>query len=156
MTKYRCLVCGYIYDPAIGDPLAGIAPGTAFEDLPADWVCPPCGVGKEMFEAVVDAPSPVVEKVVDPAQPTDYEKKHSPQIFDQGDGVVVEVGTEISHPMEEGHHIVYIELLVDGQVVAHQDLTWSDAPRAVFTKPVGTGVLGARALCNLHGLWSNL
>lgn len=50
MTKYRCTVCGYIYDPQIGDPDNGINPGTAFEDLPDSWVCPECGVGKDMFE----------------------------------------------------------------------------------------------------------
>ena len=50
MGKYKCTVCGYVYDPAIGDPSNGIAPGTAFEDLPDDWVCPECGVGKNMFE----------------------------------------------------------------------------------------------------------
>ncbi len=48
MKKYRCEVCDWIYDPAKGDPDGGIAPGTA-EDLPADWVCPVCGVGKEDF-----------------------------------------------------------------------------------------------------------
>jgi rubredoxin len=52
MTKYECTVCGYIYDPEEGDPDGGIAPGTAFEDIPDDWVCPMCGVGKEDFEAV--------------------------------------------------------------------------------------------------------
>jgi rubredoxin len=52
LVKYECLACGYIYDPAAGDPEAGIAPGTGFEDLPEDWVCPECGVGKEMFEAL--------------------------------------------------------------------------------------------------------
>lgn len=49
MSKYVCNVCGYEYDPAAGDPDNGIAPGTSFEDLPADWVCPLCGVGKEDF-----------------------------------------------------------------------------------------------------------
>lgn len=49
MSKYVCNICGYEYDPAAGDPDNGIAPGTAFEDLPADWVCPLCGVGKEDF-----------------------------------------------------------------------------------------------------------
>ena len=49
MKKYICETCGYVYDPAKGDPESGIAPGTAFEDLPADWVCPLCGVGKEDF-----------------------------------------------------------------------------------------------------------
>ena len=49
MKKYRCEVCDWIYDPAKGDPEAGIAPGTALEGLPDDWVCPVCGVGKEDF-----------------------------------------------------------------------------------------------------------
>ncbi|MEW6720239.1 MAG: rubredoxin [Thermodesulfobacteriota bacterium] len=51
MKQYRCTVCGYIYDPAKGDPNNGVPPGTAFDNLPADWVCPLCGVGKEDFEA---------------------------------------------------------------------------------------------------------
>lgn len=50
MKKYICEVCGYIYDPAIGDPDSGIEPGTAFEDIPEDWVCPICGVGKDDFK----------------------------------------------------------------------------------------------------------
>ena len=51
MEKYVCTVCGYVYDPALGGPENGITPGTAFNDLPDDWVCPLCGVGKEDFEA---------------------------------------------------------------------------------------------------------
>jgi len=50
MIKYRCTVCGYIYDPKAGDPDSGVKPGTPFEDLPDDWVCPVCGVGKDQFE----------------------------------------------------------------------------------------------------------
>ncbi|MFH1615178.1 MAG: rubredoxin [Planctomycetota bacterium] len=50
MTKYRCTVCGYIYDPAVGDPDNGIDAGTLFEDLPDDWSCPECGAAKEEFE----------------------------------------------------------------------------------------------------------
>lgn len=49
MKKYVCDVCGYIYDPAEGDPDNGVAAGTAFADLPEDWVCPLCGVGKDQF-----------------------------------------------------------------------------------------------------------
>ena len=52
MDKYVCNPCGWIYDPAIGDPENGIAAGTAFENLPEDWVCPLCGAGKEDFEAI--------------------------------------------------------------------------------------------------------
>lgn len=50
--KWECLVCGYVYDPAVGDDTQGILPGTPFEDLPDDWVCPDCGLNKEMFEPV--------------------------------------------------------------------------------------------------------
>ncbi len=50
MTKYVCTVCGYVYDPAVGDVDNGIAAGTSFADLPEDWVCPLCGVAKDMFE----------------------------------------------------------------------------------------------------------
>ena len=50
MKKYKCTVCGYIYDPAAGDPDNGIDAGTSFEDLPDDWTCPDGGVEKDMFE----------------------------------------------------------------------------------------------------------
>ena len=49
---FVCKVCGYIYDPEVGDPDQGVAPGTAFEDLPDTWVCPECGMGKDEFEPV--------------------------------------------------------------------------------------------------------
>ena len=52
MKKYECQVCGFVYDPAKGDPDNDIAPGTAFEDLPEDWVCPLCGAEKSDFEPV--------------------------------------------------------------------------------------------------------
>jgi rubredoxin len=51
MQKYVCSVCGYVYDPAEGDPDHGVAPGTAWESVSADWVCPVCGVGKDEFNA---------------------------------------------------------------------------------------------------------
>ena len=52
VAKYRCKVCGYIYDPALGDPDGGIKPGTPFEEIPNDWVCPVCGAAKGEFERV--------------------------------------------------------------------------------------------------------
>lgn len=54
MKKFVCDTCGYIYDPEKGDPDGNIAPGTAFEDIPEDWVCPLCGVGKDDFSPVED------------------------------------------------------------------------------------------------------
>lgn len=52
MDKFVCEVCEWEYDPAVGDPENGIDPGTAFDDLPDDWVCPMCGVGKDQFAKV--------------------------------------------------------------------------------------------------------
>jgi len=52
MTKWRCNLCGYVYDPEEGDPDNNIESGTVFEDLPQDWVCPDCGGGKEEFDEV--------------------------------------------------------------------------------------------------------
>jgi rubredoxin len=50
MQSYVCTVCGYVYNPEVGDPDANISPGTAFEDLPHEWICPVCGAGKDEFE----------------------------------------------------------------------------------------------------------
>jgi rubredoxin len=50
MESWQCVICQYVYDPAEGDPENGVAPGTRFEDIPDDWVCPLCGAGKDSFE----------------------------------------------------------------------------------------------------------
>jgi len=50
MDRYVCKLCGYVYDPKDGDPDSGVKPGTKFENVPADWVCPVCGAGKGEFE----------------------------------------------------------------------------------------------------------
>ena len=50
MDKYECSICGYVYDPADGDPDSSVEPGVPFEDLPDDWVCPVCGASKDQFE----------------------------------------------------------------------------------------------------------
>ena len=50
MEKYVCSACGYVYDPADGDPDNEVKSGTAFKDISGDWVCPVCGVGKDLFE----------------------------------------------------------------------------------------------------------
>lgn len=53
-SRFQCAACNFVYDPAVGDPDGGIAPGTAFEDIPDDWVCPVCGATKDMFEKLPD------------------------------------------------------------------------------------------------------
>jgi len=55
MESWKCTKCGYLYSPVVGDSERGIAKGTAFEDLPADWTCPRCGVGKDKFVKVEKA-----------------------------------------------------------------------------------------------------
>jgi rubredoxin len=50
MKSWQCTICQYVYDPAVGDMDHGIAPGTAFEELPEEWLCPVCGAGKSLFE----------------------------------------------------------------------------------------------------------
>jgi rubredoxin len=52
MDKWKCEVCGYVYDPKEGDPDGGIAPGTPFEQIPGDWVCPICGAAKDQFTKI--------------------------------------------------------------------------------------------------------
>ena len=52
MDKYRCIPCGWLYDPATGDPETGVAPGTPFEELPEEWCCPLCGAYKSQFEKI--------------------------------------------------------------------------------------------------------
>lgn len=52
MSKWVCNVCGWIYDPAVGDPDGGLDPGTAFENIPGDWVCPDCGITKIDFTKI--------------------------------------------------------------------------------------------------------
>ena len=74
MKKYVCDVCGWVYDPAVGDPENGIEPGTAFEDIPDDWVCPLCGVGKDEF-------SPVDEYALFRSAQTAYLCKTRPRIY---------------------------------------------------------------------------
>ena len=57
MDKYVCDICGYVYDPAEGDPDNGVAPGTAWESVPESWVCPLCGVGKELSLIHISEPT---------------------------------------------------------------------------------------------------
>ncbi|ROR99086.1 rubredoxin-NAD+ reductase [Sinobacterium caligoides] len=61
MAKWECIVCGWIYDEVTGDPESGVAPGTKWEDIPEDWLCPDCGVGKDDFEQIDGGPAPQAE-----------------------------------------------------------------------------------------------
>lgn len=52
VARYECVICGHIYDEDLGDPETGIAPGTRWEDIPDDWMCPDCGAGKDSYEKI--------------------------------------------------------------------------------------------------------
>lgn len=54
MATYKCIVCDYVYDEVLGDPEHGVEPGTKFQDLPEDWVCPLCGAGKDKFQPITN------------------------------------------------------------------------------------------------------
>ena len=54
MSKWKCMACSYVYDPQAGDPEHGVPPGTPWEQVPEDWVCPVCGVPKDMFEEMAE------------------------------------------------------------------------------------------------------
>src|SRR3954462_3530251 len=58
MAKWECIICGWVYDEAKGDPDNGVAAGTLWDDVPEDWLCPDCGVGKEDFQLIEEAPAP--------------------------------------------------------------------------------------------------
>ena len=78
MTKYVCSICGYIYDEATGIPEADIAPGTKWEDLPEDWVCPLCGAAKSDFEKQGEPSAPVVKKTISVVESSRDMKEMSP------------------------------------------------------------------------------
>jgi rubredoxin len=62
MEKWQCTVCGYIYDPEIGDPENGVEPGTMFDDLRDGWVCPECGADKSQFEKIEEGTEGEIEE----------------------------------------------------------------------------------------------
>ena len=78
MNKYICSVCGYIYDEAKGIPEAGIAPGTAWEELPGDWVCPLCGAAKAEFSKQGEAAATVEKKPISVIEAISDMKELSP------------------------------------------------------------------------------
>ena len=127
MKKYRCTVCEYIYDPALGDPENGIAPGTAFEDLPDGWICPVCGEGKWAFEPLEEQKKTtktmlnlIVSLLILPLMATDTAKqvrftpKDLPYAYD---ALAPQVSEETLRFHHDKHYVGYVnklnELIVD-------------------------------------------
>ena len=180
MERYRCTVCGYVYDPKNGDPDSGIKPGTLFEELPDDWVCPICGAGKEAFEKerrtkmterlqvykceicgnIVEVLHEGNGELVCCGQPMKLFKentvdaaleKHVPVLEKTEEGIKVKVGSA-AHPMEEKHYIEWVEVIADGKAY-RQFLKPGCEPEAVFA--INVHEITARSYCNLHGLWKS-
>ena len=95
-----------------------------------------------------------LNKIKDPENATDFEKKHTPVLEISGGKVIVKIG-EITHPMEDDHYIEFIELFKDGISIAKKELKPGDKPEAEFEN-VTLGNLKAQELCNLHGLWESI
>ena len=96
-----------------------------------------------------------INKPQDPDKMTEFEKKHTPTIEISNDKVIVKVGDGISHPMEEAHYIVHIELFKGDESMEKKELKPGDKPEADFGN-VPLGYFRAQALCNLHGLWESI
>jgi len=117
--------------------------------------CPKCDVHFEGEEHSCKEENIELNTPKDPANMTDFEKKHTPAIEISGNKVIVKVGEGIAHPMEKDHYITYIELFKDSESLAKKELKPTDEPMAEFEN-IHLGELKARALCNLHGLWQSL
>ena len=140
MKKFRCKVCGFIYNPAENN-------NTAFEDLSPDWKCPVCGAPKQDFEEIHHKGE---EQTGGEAQ-----EKHVPVISEGENGsTVVKVGA-IPHPMLKEHQIMWVELREGNKSLKKIDLTPGNPPVAIFEgipfKPEYTAI----EFCNLHGLWES-
>ena len=173
MKKYICDVCGWIYDPEVGDPEGGIAPGTAFEDIPIRnrrnkiiggtnmtkireiYRCQICGnvvevVNKGAVLSCCGEPMKLMkENTSDGAR-----EKHVPVIEPIEGGYRVTVGS-VEHPMLPEHYIQWIELLTPTDVLRHE-LKPGEKPEAIFLTNAEAKDVTAREYCNLHGLWKGV
>lgn len=139
MTKYRCKVCGYIYDPECNG-------GTEFENLSEEYRCPVCGAAKSDFEAV--------HQKGEEYTGGEAQEKHVPVIEVNGETVTVKVGS-VEHPMIEGHYINMIELYDGPDLLKKEKLQPNQEPKAVFEGISNINNLKAFAYCNLHGVWES-
>ena len=157
MRLYRCIVCGYVYDPALGDPVGGVAAGTPFEELPADWVCPICGFGKEKFVPFSKEGTPAKPAAGRddgnrrPEEPRSQEETMSEktvlntaaQTERDGRAFYLQAAAEASNRLaremfealaaEEAKHLEYIEALMAKRKVEHVPSTLQAHIKTLFT-----------------------
>jgi len=139
MNKHYCNPCGYIYDPEKNN-------GIPFEELQGDYICPICGVGKDQFS--------LIHKKGDEEYQGEAQEKHIPVVEIKENEIRVNVGS-IPHPMMENHHIEFIGLYDDGELIEKKTISSNEKPETSFEKPSYTEDLSAIAKCNIHGLWES-
>lgn len=139
MNKYYCKVCAYIYDPAKNNDVL-------FENLPDDYICPLCGVGKDQFE--------IIHYKGEPTTGGEAQEKHVPVIEVEGNKVTVKVGS-IAHPMEEAHYITAVELYNGEMLIERKTLLPGQIPQAIYENVSSADKLKALAYCNIHGIWES-
>lgn len=139
MNKHRCKVCTYIYDPAANN-------NVAFDDLPDDYICPVCGVGKDQFV--------IIHQLGEEYTGGEAQEKHVPVIEASNGDVEVKV-CSVPHPMEEAHYITAVELYDGGDLIKKVELKPGDKPVTTFKGVQFSDNLKALAYCNLHGIWES-
>jgi len=137
MQKFRCKICGFVYDPSQNENIL-------FENLPEDYKCPICGASKSEFEQL--------HEKGEPATGGEAQEKHVPVIENQNNKVLVKIGT-IPHPMTAEHHIVWVEIREKGKVIGKKNIETSNQPVVLFDDIDYRDGLKAYAFCNLHGIW---
>lgn len=146
MQKFTCSACSYIYNPFIWEE--DILPGTAFEYLDENWICPHCGTEKDGF---IETPINIQE-LSHPKTITEQESSHIPFYREQEDSIIVRIGTiDNPHEMEENHFIEYVGLFeTDGEIIELKLQPEEDT--IVFQNPM-MDEYEVRLSCNIHGVW---
>ena len=139
MQKFKCKVCGYVYDPAVNNNIT-------FENLPEDWKCPICGATKSEFE--------IVHVKGEPQTGGEAQEKHVPVIENKDGKVLVKIGA-VPHPMTPEHHIVWVEIRDSNKSISKKNIESSTEPVALFDNIGYKEGLKAYAFCNLHGVWES-
>jgi superoxide reductase len=139
MKSHRCKVCAYVYNPAQNE-------NKDFSNLPDNYICPVCGVGKSEFEEL--------HQLGEEQTGGEAQEKHVPVISGDETSTTVTVGS-VEHPMTDEHHIIWVELHEGDKVLKKIELQPENPPVAKFEGVPFKEGYKAIAFCNLHGLWES-
>ncbi|MFA6090225.1 MAG: rubredoxin [Candidatus Gracilibacteria bacterium] len=149
MQKFTCTACSYIYNPFIGEENTPSI--TAFEDLDESWNCPHCGEEKDNF---IETPVSIQE-VSQLKELTEQEASHIPFYKEQGDLIIIQIGTvDNPHEIEENHFIEYVGLFeIDGEII---ELKLQPEEDIITFENPGYDEYEVRLSCNIHGVWRGM